>query len=739
MTIGEFRTRLRDKGDQTYRSDFRLFLREARDRYGLGTQAELAAFVQLRTSSIRGLDFVRLFDRVTKKGSVSSLNLDRIAHVFGFVSGPLLIDAFLRWRTTRSSTSRGNTVFSFDQNGKRYFLSEQTEFTLNGDRYQVAEPVDSKLGRGVSYAAYKLSNVGSRAEKVFLKTIDLRLGNGSMDLEDRVRKATERLWQEVQIHRTANSIDDGIKGLARVLDYGTLPLDRLNARQLNVPLTVTQWVFGSNLVQMMDRPGQPGAPTRFDVGSLVRHVRDLIRIVARLHGASIVHGDLTPSNVMLDTDSGRIIVVDTGESALPAPDRKHPSGHSQLGGPLPEGGIGGPLDFGHDVYFLGRTIWYMVTGERFPDWKKDTTSHKVRDTIRNKLEGNDDYYRSLLDAEPGLPAMLAQALHPNPAERALQAGDLLETLDLYDRLGQPRLTTGNDSGELVMRLGALRSQITESNQLSREYFLNELRAARSVLDRLTETGGDPEVDAADLLKPLEELLAHSDRIGNNELGVSIFNRVTQHQVALVARRATQMLRYGRLMIEGTRDTLVNVVLDLLATLSHNDAFLTATTPHMWSSGNLGIAGRVLEANHLIARRGVRIRRVIVVNDRSDLTLRMVRAQAVMINRLSKESVPTTGRQLGSEGVFVGVLDAARVKGPLWLDGNHVALAQRGSTTVSLSFQLGQEQTIRALSLWNIRSAPFVEHRLAVLQEAVDKSTEVREWLASHKPPAPSKR
>lgn len=52
------------------------------------------------------------------------------------------------------------------------------------------------------------------------------------------------------------------------------------------------------------------------VGSAETLAHQIGQLLARLHGADIVHGDLTTSNILVERDTGRLVLIDFGLSQV---------------------------------------------------------------------------------------------------------------------------------------------------------------------------------------------------------------------------------------------------------------------------------------------------------------------------------------------------------------------------------------------------------------------------------------
>ncbi len=92
--------------------------------------------------------------------------------------------------------------------------------------------------------------------------------------------------------------------------------------------------------------------------------RDLARTLAELHEHGYVHGDIAPSNVLVD-EAGEITVVDFGLVRKVGEERGGPSG--KPGYAAPDAALGKPAKTEDDVYAWGALVAECLTGRRLFD------------------------------------------------------------------------------------------------------------------------------------------------------------------------------------------------------------------------------------------------------------------------------------------------------------------------------------------------------------------------------------
>ena len=100
------------------------------------------------------------------------------------------------------------------------------------------------------------------------------------------------------------------------------------------------------------------------VGEATRLLHDVARAVGYAHRRGVVHRDLKPDNIMIEEGSGRAMVMDFGIAQVDALKEQDRPGYV-LGTAAymsPEQGQGREEDERTDVYALGITAYYAVTG-----------------------------------------------------------------------------------------------------------------------------------------------------------------------------------------------------------------------------------------------------------------------------------------------------------------------------------------------------------------------------------------
>ncbi|MES2149355.1 MAG: bifunctional protein-serine/threonine kinase/phosphatase [Pseudomonadota bacterium] len=185
---------------------------------------------------------------------------------------------------------------------------------------------------------------------------------------------------------------------------------------------VSEYIEGQSLAQwMVDNP-KPALET---VRGIVEQIAKGLRAFHRL---DMLHQDLRPENIMIDT-TGTVKIIDFGSTRVAGLVEAGPlAGHEAiLGTPqytAPEyflGEIGSPRS---DLFSLGVITYQMLTG-RLP-YGAQVAKTRTRSAQANLI------YDSVLDEHREIPAwidmVLKKALHPDPAKRYEELSEFVQDL-----------------------------------------------------------------------------------------------------------------------------------------------------------------------------------------------------------------------------------------------------------------------------------------------------------------------
>ncbi|MFA6901840.1 MAG: bifunctional protein-serine/threonine kinase/phosphatase [Gallionellaceae bacterium] len=193
----------------------------------------------------------------------------------------------------------------------------------------------------------------------------------------------------------------------------------LQTRKRNFLYIVTEYIEGKTLSQwMIDNP-KPDLET---VRGIVEQIAKGLRA---FHRMEMLHQDLRPNNIMIDT-TGTVKIIDFGST--------HVAGIMEISSPIERHNILGTAQYTAPEYFLGESgttrsdlfslgviAYQMLTG-------KLPYGAKVAQ-CRSKSAQNKLVYESLLDDDREIPAWVDEAIrkavHPNPYKRYEELSEFL--------------------------------------------------------------------------------------------------------------------------------------------------------------------------------------------------------------------------------------------------------------------------------------------------------------------------
>ena len=106
------------------------------------------------------------------------------------------------------------------------------------------------------------------------------------------------------------------------------------------------------------------------IGSKLKIARQVCEILGDIHGKGIVHKDINPNNILINSETEQIKIIDFGNaSALSHEDRQlknpdHLEGTLAYIAPEQTGRMNRPVDYRSDYYSLGITLYELLLGKR---------------------------------------------------------------------------------------------------------------------------------------------------------------------------------------------------------------------------------------------------------------------------------------------------------------------------------------------------------------------------------------
>lgn len=233
------------------------------------------------------------------------------------------------------------------------------EGTILSDSYEI-ERILSGGGQGTAYLASVLphADFAGLPPQVVLKEFILPANERGM------QKAKDSLAKEVTILRRINH-----PRIIRLYDFFVEDMRGYLA---------IEFIEGLTLRQLIERNG---LPTEFDVARIGASLCDTISYLHEL-SPPIIHGDVTPDNIMLEPDgSVKLLDFDAAQELTRNKTNTVVGKHSYMS---PEQ-FKGILGEASDVYALGCTLFFLLTGSD-PEPISESCPGKVVSTVSERMD-----------------------------------------------------------------------------------------------------------------------------------------------------------------------------------------------------------------------------------------------------------------------------------------------------------------------------------------------------------------
>lgn len=447
---------------------------------------------------------------------------------------------------------------------------------------------------------------------------------------------------EVRFRREADSHSKlkEVARIAHVIDHNRL---RFPNFPHEVPYLVQEYVDGLTFEQFIakNRQGEIGG---LGVESWFRIARQLLETLRQVHAAGVIHGDICPDNILFSNDEP--VIVDFGQSFFFDTHFIKESDSSfsrQIEFVAPERRGKGKWSRPADVYSLGGVLLYMAC-ESLPP-KEEPDNHKLRILVFDAIRRRNP---SLLDANIGIADVILRCLHNSIEDRSSSPGEVLELLSIYEQ------TT---KGACLQVTGEIKSEISLIQKYAQRLESQELR---------------------------------------------IFLPFLLGDLRHMSRRLSDAFAGKFLSIVGDREEMILGLLRYLSLLDNGDAYFTLTVPKFWRDDNLGIDGRFIRFNTMLAQKGVTIRRVFLVT-RAELkegfTRKVFQSQIAALGNLTSD-INTKAKEVEAGGYYTGfVVMNEKERDQLMLHGHHVGIAKIGKDCLALVFKANKKDgQIRRIEL-----------------------------------------
>jgi hypothetical protein len=209
------------------------------------------------------------------------------------------------------------------------------------------------------------------------------------------------------------------------------------------PYIVFEYVEGETLKQRINRIGA------LDAQEALAYAIEIARGLTVAHGRNMVHRDIKPQNVLIDSE-GRAKLTDFGISRQLEQDGMTATGRV-LGTTdyvAPEQAMGHPVDQRSDVYSLGVVLYEMLVGQ-----VPFSADSQVGVAMKHVNEEMPDVQQRRPELSAAAAMVVERATAKDPAERYQQVGEMID--DLSTALEVEAARAGAATGEATSVLEAV--------------------------------------------------------------------------------------------------------------------------------------------------------------------------------------------------------------------------------------------------------------------------------------------
>ncbi|HXP10177.1 MAG TPA: tetratricopeptide repeat protein [Acidobacteriaceae bacterium] len=284
----------------------------------------------------------------------------------------------------------------FSEAGQHVLTSGQ----LLAQRYEVL----SLLGEGGMGAVYKARDV-ELSRMVALKVIRPDLA--------RNRAILDRFKQELILATQVTH-----RNVVRIYDLGEAD---------GIKFITMEYVEGEDLAAILHKRGK--LPPR----EAVALIEQVCRALEAAHAVGVIHRDLKPQNIMWETGTGRILVMDFGLAKTLEGERMTQTG--AMVGTMeymsPEQALAGNLDQRSDIFSLGLIFYELLTGQT--PFRADSALASLIKRTQERVVPVSELDKTV---PPELSQIVSRCLERDVALRYQNASELLADLELWSGTGK---------------------------------------------------------------------------------------------------------------------------------------------------------------------------------------------------------------------------------------------------------------------------------------------------------------
>ncbi|MEW5951246.1 MAG: serine/threonine-protein kinase [Elusimicrobiota bacterium] len=271
----------------------------------------------------------------------------------------------------------------------------------------------SKIGQGGMGSVYKAEHL-ALGKTVCVKLLSKELSFDQRNIEFFMREA-----------RSASKLDH--PNIVHVYSFG---------EEKGLYFIVMSYVEGKTLEDILKEKG------RMTIPEAAEYVIGILEGLAHAHSKNIIHRDIKPSNILV-TSEGTPRIADFGLARSVNEEKQLTIAGEMVGTAYfmsPEQGLAAKVDTRADLYAVGATFFYLITG-RYP-YDGKTSIEVISKHINEPLP---NLYQIMPDIPIWTAKVIEKLMKKNPEERYQKAQEALEEIKKHKEAGYADNLSQNDN------------------------------------------------------------------------------------------------------------------------------------------------------------------------------------------------------------------------------------------------------------------------------------------------------
>jgi len=298
---------------------------------------------------------------------------------------------------------------------------------------------------------------------------------------------------------------------------------------------------------------------------VISFLQEVLTILDFVHQQGVIHRDIKPNNLIRRSRDRKIFLIDfgavkeIGTTILQSSFRSVPNSlYTQIIGTpgymSPEQNNGKPI-FSSDIYALGKTAIYALTGQTPTEWEQIEIDEAI-------------YWQDNLNISQGLIKLLLRMISPNISERFISASQVINTL-------KPLLIVGKVLNKHYSVVEYINSEGITDNYIVQDLQADEYSLSFATKINLSSSEKISKKDAQKYIKNFIEKISKFDK--NNQILLISDHFIHQNSYYLIqeyvpGKTIEQLIKNNAIFLE---DTILKLIEDTALALNtcHNQKLI----------------------------------------------------------------------------------------------------------------------------------------------------------------------